>query len=230
MSLDGVYDEIRAQPCAVSKVAELGDRIIMIKLRHTPPAVIPLAILALLAIMYGVTGGAASAQDRGNFDEIVSSAQGLALQLGGFLRPGDTLRGILPRPGDVDKYADGWVAYLIYFGNRSDISLDKSYTIDVKSDFALPKITVITYYDAAKLEHYAHYFGYDLDSFVRDLGMKRKDDQISTVPIGTVVAGNKARTRSLTFRPVAGDIGAYLILVSSFADDTYGSYAIRISA
>ena len=201
----------------------------MMTINHTPRYLILFVAIALLAVMFAVTGGAASAQDSSLPDEFISAVQEIALALGGFLRPGDSLPGLLPAPGALDRIADGLGGYLIYFGNRDDISLDRLYTISVASTFARPRIIVVTYHDSAMLAHYAYHFGYDLATFAQDLGLASAQDQVNQVPVGTIVAENPPGASSLAFRPVPGDIGAYLIVVDSFDDNAQGDFTISIT-
>ena len=201
----------------------------MMTIKHTPRYLIPFVAIALLAVMFAVTGGNASAQDSTLPDGFISAVQEIALALGGFLRPGDTLPGLLPAPGTLDNIADGLGGYLIYFGNRDDISLDRLYIISLDSQFAEPRIIVVTYHDSAMLAHYAYHFGYDPTAFARDLGLASATDQVTQVPVGTIVAENEPGTSSLAFRPVPGEIGAYLIVVASFDDAAQGKFTISIS-
>ena len=188
---------------------------------------LPLAITLLAAILVTVTAGSASAGDRSPLGSIIAAATESTFQQGGFLRPGDSWDDYLPAEVDP-RIVDNLVGYLIYFGNRADISLDRHYTINVTADFANPQILVATYHDTALLKRYAYYFGYDLATFVSDLGLPSADHQITTVPVGTIIARNDPGTNSLTFQPVAGDIGAYFIIVAAFDDDASGAYTISI--
>ena len=202
----------------------------MMTINHTPRYLILFVAIALLAVMFAVTGGAASAQDSTLPDGFISAVHEIALALGGFLRPGDSLPGLLPAPGALDNIADGLGGYLIYFGIRDDISLDRLYTISVAStNSPRPRIIVVTYHDSAMLAHYAYHFGYDLATFAQDLGLASAQDQVNQVPVGTIVAENEPGTSSLAFRPVPGDIGAYLIVVDSFDDAAQGHFTISIS-
>ena len=122
------------------------------------------------------------------------------------------------------------------------MSMDRSYTIYVESQFDNPKIEVSTFYDSLYIEEHAAYIGEDVREFASRVGLDpicdhldpdfpiKVCDNVQTIPIGRIFAHNEPGSRMLTFRPVAGDIGAYLITVSSFDYMATGQYNVTLIA
>lgn len=196
----------------------------MIKIKHKPPVMSPMALAILLAVLFAVTSGPVLAQGPGDGFTAVAAP---AVQRGGFLRPGDSLDGYFSA-SDVPYMNITPDGYIIYFGNRADIALYRAYTVAVHGELANPKILISLYDDTAQLAQYANHFGTTPAAFAQALGLPSERDPVELLPVGTFVAQNVRGVDSVTFLPIPGDIGAYLIEVSSYEDGEHGSYTISI--
>ena len=211
-------------------------------IRHTPRFLIPLFLTTLVAILVTLTNGIASAQDARGDDYGIWYVQGTAREPGGFLAPADTAIGYIDScsqsPGQICEDRDG---FLVYFGDSPDIAMDSSYTLSVWSEFPNPVITVSTFYDSLHIAEYAEFLDIDVREFARKVGLEpvcdalRPEfpvlvcDNVQTIPIGRIFAWNSNGGDELTFTPVPGDIGAYLVVIR--ADDIFatGLYVITLT-
>ena len=209
-------------------------------IKHPLKFLAPLLLLALLATLAAATGGVASAQDAAGDDFGIWYVQRTARARGGHLLVNINSEGTIEpciRNGFGCEERD---SFLSYFGNSEDMSMDRSYTIHVASHFDNPKIEVSTFYDSLYIEEHAAYIFEDVREFASRVGLDpicdhldrdfpiKVCDNVQTIPIGRIFAHNEPGSRTLTFRPVAGDIGAYLITISSFDRTATGQYTVTL--
>ena len=189
-----------------------------------------LSILGLLTIAFAVATGGVSAQDNADDDYGIWYVQGEAQSRGGFLFPGVIVSGNIHEPLDEAAFTPDRDGFLIFLGEDDAFSSDRSYFVGLDARFDDPLITVSTFYDSPYLEDYASNFGYEAEAFARQLGLESASDSVQTVPVGHTVARNERGTSFLTFAPVPGDIGAYLIIIASYEATAHGDYHITLVA
>lgn len=210
---------------------------------RTPRYLVPVVFIMLAALLVGSTGGAASAQESNGDDFGIWYTQGRARQRGGFLDASG-----LAASGRIDPCTQGpnqtcedRDGFLIYFGNFAGGRMDASYTVHVDSSVPDLVITVGTYYDSRHIEEYAEFLYTDVREFAELVGLNpvcnalqsdfpfKVCHNVSTVPIGRGIATSSVGSNSVTFTPVPGDIGAYLIIIRS--DNIYasGDYSIAVT-
>ena len=189
-----------------------------------------LTILVLLTILFAIAIGGGSAQDNADDDYGIWYEQGEAQSRGGFLVPGVIASGNIHEPLDRAAFTPDRDGFLLYLGEDDAFSIDRSYFVGLDARFDDPLITVSTFYDSPYLEDYARILDIEVESLAGRLGLESASDSVQTVPVGHPVARNERGTTFLTFSPVPGDIGAYLIIVASYDAKAHGDYHVTLVA
>ena len=189
-----------------------------------------LSILGLLTIAFAVAHGSVSAQDNAGDDYGIWYVQGEAQSRGGFLFPDVIVSGNIHEPLDKAAFTPDRDGFLIFLGEDDAFSIDRSYFVGLDARFDDPLITVSTFYDSPYLEEYARLLGTEVESLADRLGLESASHSVQTVPVGHPVARNARGTSFLTFAPVPGDIGAYLIVIASYQATAHGDYHVTLVA
>lgn len=210
-------------------------------LRQTPRYFMQLICAMLFACL---TSGLATAQDAAGDDYGLWYTQGTAAEPGGMLRlsSADDAR----RLGYIDscirpnhQICEDRDAFLVYFGNSPDYSMDRDYTVSLVTEIPNMVITVSTFYDSLHIEDYAEFVGMDTREFGNQIGLDSDCDasfsdlppvcgNVQTKAIGEILARNERGSNTMTFRPVPGDIGAYLVMISAEDDFATGRYTVGV--
>ena len=211
-------------------------------IRQSPRYLVPLLFVTLIALLASLAGGAASAQDAAGDDFGTWYVQGTAAKLGGFLdASGSGLRGRIDNCVRGTQTCEDRDGFLIYFGNMAGAGMNATYTVSLDTLVPDMVITVSTFYDSLHIEEYAAFRHVDVRVFAEEIGLNpvcdalnpdfpiKVCDLVQKVPVGRIFASNSAGSNSVSFTPVPGDIGAYLIMVRSDDIHAHGTYWIAVS-
>lgn len=203
----------------------------------------PLLFVMLVAILVSLTGGAASAQEAAGDDYGTWYVQGTAAKLGGLLdASGSGISGRIDNCVRGTQTCEDRDGFLIYFGNMAGAEMHATYTVSVDTSVPDLVITVSTFYDSLHIEEYAAFLRTDVRVFAEEIGLNpvcdalnpdfpiKVCDLVQKVPVGHIFARNSDGGNSVTFTPVAGDIGAYLIMLRSDDIHASGTYWIAVSS
>lgn len=209
-------------------------------IRHAPGFPISPLFGLLILLLAGLCGNLASAQDAVGDDYGIWYAKGSARERGSFIWRSAPTDGKIEFCIRYDRFCEERDGFLTYFGIDADQALGRSYTIVVRSGFPNPRIEVSTFYDSLYIEDYALQLGMDVRDFAERVGLNpicdglltdfpiQVCDNVQMIPVGQIFAVNEFGTHELVFKPVPGDIGAYLITVSAYDFRDTGQYTINL--
>ena len=123
-----------------------------------------------------------------------------------------------------------WDGFLIYFGDHPRWDITKQYTITVTGEIENPEIKVETYDDYQYQYYYRMIEAAGNPNWLSEMGLHQRTFPLDAVQPGTLIAANDWGTRSLTFRPLENDPGAYVISLASDEPENTGQYTISISS